>query len=340
MNDSDQSREGGLSRRHFLRRTISLAALVATSRFSPLLAADRGRDSLGLTLPRRPLGRTGESVTMLGLGGYHFGTLNERDAQAMIEAAIENGIRFFDTAQQYQSGGSEEKYGRHLTPRYRSHVFLMTKTLGPDARSAREDLEGSLRRLKTDYLDLWQVHSVITPDDVDGRKAAGVFQVFEQAKQSGKARFIGFTGHRTPAAHQRMLEVTDQFDTCQMPINAVDPSYESFIERVLPLLLKKNIGVLAMKTLSDRGFFGRNRWARRSTGVSPLIPDRISVREALHFVWSLPVSCLISGIESLDQLREKVDLARSFKPMSPEERERIIAKVADLAGNQVEFYKA
>ena len=277
---------------------------------------------------------------MLGLGGFHVGSLNDREAQAMIEAAIAGGIRFFDNAQQYQSGGSEAKYGQFLTPRYREHVFLMTKTLARDASSAERDLEGSLRRLKTDHLDLWQMHSVESPADVDRRQQDGVFQVMAAAKKSGKTRFIGFTGHRTPDAHRRVLETTDQFDTCQMPVNAVDPSYQSFIGNVLPLAVEKNLGVLAMKTLADRGFFGTNRWDARPTGVSPLIPNRISVREAIHFVWSFPVSVLISGSETLGQLQEKIGLAHSFKRMSSDERQQIVQRVADLAGNAVEYYKA
>ena len=134
--------------------------------------------------------------------------------------------------------------------------------------------------------------------------------------------------------------MTDQFDTCQMPVNAADPSYQSFIENVLPLAVEKNLGVLAMKTLADRGFFGTNRWDARPTGVSPLIPNRISVREAIHFVWSFPVSVLISGSETLGQLQEKIELAHSFKMMSSEERQQIVQRVADLAGNAVEYYKA
>jgi aryl-alcohol dehydrogenase-like predicted oxidoreductase len=335
------AKTGGLTRRRFLRWLAFLGSLVSSSRYAESLLADEpATDALGQTVPRRMLGRTGEKVTMLGLGGFHVGGLSDRDAQALIEAAIEGGIRFFDNAQQYQSGGSEAKYGRLLTPKYRDHIFLMTKTLARDSGAAQRDLEGSLRRLRTDHLDLWQMHSVESADDVDRRRREGVFQVMEEAKKSGKTRYIGFSGHRVPAAHRRVLEITDQFDTCQMPINAVDPSYQSFVKNVLPQLVEKNMGVLAMKTLADQGFFGRNRWDARATGVSPLIPNRISVMDAIHFVWSLPVTVLITGAESLDQLHEKIGLAHSFKGMPEEERERIIRKVADLAGNRVEYYKA
>jgi predicted aldo/keto reductase-like oxidoreductase len=335
------AKTGGLTRRRFLRWLALLGSLASSGRYAESLLADEpATDGLGQTLPRRLLGRTGEKVTMLGLGGFHVGSLSDRDAQAMIEAAIEGGVRFYDNAQQYQSGGSESKYGRLLTPKYRDHIFLMTKTLARDSSAAQRDLEGSLRRLRTDHLDLWQMHSVESPDDVDRRRREGVFQVMEEAKKSGKTRYIGFSGHRTPAAHRHVLEITDQFDTCQMPINAADPSYQSFVKNVLPRLAEKNMGVLAMKTLADQGFFGRNRWDARSTGVSPLIPNRISVMEAIHFVWSLPVSVLITGAESLSQLHEKIGLAQSFKGISEEERQRIIQKVADLAGNRVEYYKA
>jgi uncharacterized protein len=332
---------GDFTRRHFLQHLALFTSLASISGcLESLLGDELASDRLGQTLPRRLLGGTGEKVTMLGLGGFHVGSLNDRNAQALIEAAIEGGIRFFDNAQQYQSGGSEAKYGRLLTPKYREHIFLMTKTLARNANTARGDLEGSLRRLKTDHLDLWQMHSVESPADVDGRQREGILQVMAEAKKSGKTRYIGFSGHRTPLAHQRVLAVTDQFDTCQMPINAADPSYHSFIKNVLPMLVEKNMGVLAMKTLADRGFFGQNRWDARPTGVSPLIPNRISVTEAIHFVWSLPVSALITGAESLVQLHEKIELAKSFKGISQEERQRIIAKVADLAGNAVEYYKA
>jgi uncharacterized protein len=332
---------GDLTRRRFLRRLAQFASLGLGSRCGAYLWADEpSSDPLGQTLPRRLLGRTGEKVTMLGLGGFHVGSLSDRDAQAMIEAAIDGGIRFFDTAQQYQNGCSEAKYGRFLTPKYRDHIFLMTKTLARDSSGARRDLEESLRRLRTDHLDLWQMHSVESPGDVEQRQRNGVIQAMEEAKRSGKVRHIGFSGHRTPAAHRRVLEVTDQFETCQMPINAADPSYDSFINNILPVLTAKNLAVLAMKTLADRGFFGRNRWDSRPTGVSALIPNRISVQEAIHFVWSLPVSVLITGAESLDQLTEKIRLAHSFRGMSSEQRQRIIQKVAGLAGNAVEYYKA
>ena len=202
-------------------------------------------DRLGQLLPLRTLGRTGEAVTMLGVGGAHLGSLSERDAQATIEIALEGGVRFFDTAEMYQSGGSETRMGKLLTPKYRDIIYLMTKTTARNAKDARRHLEESLRRLNTDYLDLWQVHAIRSPKDADERIANGVLEVMTEAKESGKVRHLGFTGHRQPEGHLRVLEKSDIFDTCQMPINLADPSYSSFIKQVLPKLVERNLGAIA-----------------------------------------------------------------------------------------------
>lgn len=302
------------------------------------------RDALGEVLPLRELGRTGERVTLLGIGGYHLGWTTERDAQEILEAALEGGIRFFDSAESYQAGESERRYGKFLTPRYREHVFLMTKTQARDAKTAREHLEGSLRRMKTDTLDLWQIHAISDPRDVDGRLEAGVLEVLLQAKAEGKARFIGFTGHSNPEAHLRILERTegsDPFDTCQMPVNVIDPSYHSFIEQVTPVLQKRRIGLLAMKTLADGRFFGTKPMGDRVLWRTddPAVPTRLSIRDALHFAWSLPVSVLITGAENASLVREKVDLAKTFSGMSADDRKALVARVADLADGKVEYYK-
>ncbi len=327
-----------MDRREFLN---TLAGLTAGT-LLPLQAAGadgRRRDRLGEWLPARPLGRTGQAVTMLGVGGWHIGRMSERDAQATIEAALEGGVRFFDTAESYQAGGSESRLGQLLTPKYRDVVFLMSKTTAGDAASARRHLEASLRRLAADHLDLWQVHSVRSPQDVDDRIRNGVFDVMAEARASGKARHIGFTGHTRPSAHLRVLEKTDLFETCQMPVNLTDPTYESFILGVLPLLVKRNVGALAMKTLANGGFFGGARHGEH--GDNPrLVPHRVSVAEALHFVWSLPVSVLITGPDDPAQMKEKIALARSFSGMDEKQRQALIQKVADLAGRRVEFYKA
>ena len=300
-------------------------------------ANNQSSDRLGKLLPTRVLGRTGESVTMLGVGGWHIGRMSEREAQETIDAALAGGVRFFDSAEGYQAGGSESRLGKLLTPKYRDAVFLMTKTTATDAAGAKRHLEESLRRLRTDYLDLWQVHAVLSPGDVDERIQAGVFEVMVEAKASGKARYIGFTGHSRPSAHQRVLEKTDIFDTCQMPVNLADPSYESFTEGVLPILVERNIGVLAMKTLSNGGFFGGSEQGEHGDKLR-VVPNRVSITEALHFAWSLPISVLITGPDDAAQIKEKIALAYSFFSMDEERRQELIEKVADLA-EQAEFYK-
>lgn len=303
------------------------------------------KDRLGALLPQRILGRTGEKVTMLGLGGFHVGWTTERDAQAVIEAALTGGIRFFDTAESYASGTSESRYGKYLTPKYRDLIFLMTKTTATTAAGVQKHLDESLKRLNTDHLDLWQVHSLKDPQDVDDRIANGVLDVFVKAKESGKVRYIGFTGHRNPAAHRRMLERTadsEIFDTCQMPVNVLDPSKNSFIRGVFPTLQKRNIGLLAMKTLADGRFFPQKKRldAVQWETDNPVIPNRMSVKDALSFVWSLPVSVLITGAENADFVMEKISLAKQFTALNEQQRNVLIEKVSDLAEEgKVEYFK-
>jgi len=202
-------------------------------------------------------------------------------------------------------------------------------------------LDASLKRLRTDYLDVWQVHTLESVEDVEERVRGGILEAMMKAKESGKVRHIGFTGHATPNTHTRMLAKTNIFETCQMPINVCDPSYKSFIINVLPTLLERKMGVLAMKSLGEGGFFARrgsndeDQPARRA-----VVPNRLSVKEALYFVWSLPVSVLITGPDDADMLREKIGLARSFTDMSEEQRMALIEKVADIAATgEVEDYK-
>ncbi len=295
-------------------------------------------------MPQRLLGKTGEKVTMLGLGGYHVGWTTERDAQEVIETAMAGGIRFFDNAESYDNGGSEIRYGKYLVPKYRDEAFIMTKTTARDHTTAKKHLEESLSRLKCDYIDLWQVHSLQTPKDVDNRIKNEVLEVFAKAKAEGKVRHIGFTGHQNPFAHKHMLEQTkdnDIFETVQMPINAIDSHFHSFIKNVLPLALERNFGILAMKTLSDGRFFEKKmrlkevQWESRD----PLIPNYLSVQEALYFVWSLPVGVLITGAENKTLLQEKIELANNFSAFSEGERIAIIEKAFEKAGNEVEYYK-
>jgi predicted aldo/keto reductase-like oxidoreductase len=217
----------------------------------------------------------------------------------------------------------------------------MTKTTATSGKEALAELERSLSRMKLDYVDLWQIHSLKNPADVDDRIEQEVLEVFRKAKESGKARYIGFTGHMDFNAHQQMLKRTNILETCQMPINCFDPNYKSFINNVLPTLVEREMGVIAMKTLSNGGFFGgRTHFV---SGNNPkIIPNVTSVQEAIHFVWSLPVSTLVTGADDVEMLQEKIDLAKSFKKMSEKARMELVDRVgnADLEGKKVEYYKA
>ena len=301
------------------------------------------RDRFGELLPQRKLGRKGPMVTMLGLGGAHVGNMSsDTMAQQTIETAIAGGIRYFDTAAGYAQGRSEIRYGQFLTPKYREAIFLATKTQSSDAARARRELDQSLSRMKTDYLDLWHMHSLHNRADADRRIDNGVLDVLLDAKQRGKVRHIGFTGHVTPDSHLHMLArggaKGDPFTACQMPINVLDPSYHSFILNYVPKALSAGVGVLAMKTLSNGGFFGRTADGGKVSGPK-LIPDRLSVAEALYFVWSLPVSVIVSGPDNPGMIQEKIDLARSFQSMDEAQRQALVLRVADLAGPRIESYK-
>ncbi len=328
------------NRRTFLKSLAGLTAGLSAAGVS--YAKSQDSDRLGEVLPKRKFGRTGEYVTMLGTGGYHVGWTTERDAREVIEASLEGGVRFFDTAESYSKGVSEERYGKYLTPRYRDLIFLMTKSTGRDPKTVREHLEGSLRRMKVDQIDLFQVHSLRTPNDVDDRIENGVLDVLVKAKDQGKIKYIGFTGHQNPFALAHMIERTSEseiFDGVQMPVNVLDPSHFSFIENVLPKALQRNIGIMAMKSLADGRFFASKKEADW-TSDNPVIPNYLSIKEAMYFVWSLPVSVLISGNENATYLREKITLARSFAKFSEAQRMELVMKVKDFAlAGKVEYYK-
>jgi len=330
-----------IERRIFLKQ---LAAVTGTLMLPITSFGTSNRDKWGEILPLRTLGKTGEKVTMLGLGGYHVGWTTEKDAQEAIETAIAGGIRFFDTAESYDNGGSETRYGKYLVPKYRDEIFLMTKSTATTGKLAKEHLEGSLKRLNCDYLNLWQVHSLKTPDDVDERIHNEVLEVFEKAKSEGKVKHIGFTGHQNPFAHKRMLEKTadnDIFETVQMPINVIDSHFHSFIKNVLPTALERNFGILAMKTLSDGRFFKIKRQRDNVPWKTddPLVPNHITVKEALNFVWSLPVSVLITGAENKKLLQEKIELANEFTKYNESDRMNLLERVSEKAGNSIEYYK-
>jgi aryl-alcohol dehydrogenase-like predicted oxidoreductase len=332
----------GMNRRELLQQLAVTGTLLA-----PPLANALHSDPLGQVLPLRTLGKTGEKVTCLGLGGYHVGlSPDDAMAQAIIEKAMETGIRFYDTAESYQSGVSEERYGKFLIPRYRDDIYLMTKSTGRNADIARQHLEGSLRRMNTDVIDLWQIHALDDAQDTDGRIAKGVLDVAIQAQAEGKVRHIGFTGHASPYAHTRMLEHKEALDACvacQMPINPVDAaSQHSFIGDAMPKLLDNNVGVLAMKTLADGRFFatkernGKSIW----TSDNPVIPTPLTVEECIHIALSLPITVLITGCDSPEHVEEKAALAKRFTSLTEQQRMALVEKVAAFAeSGTVEYYK-
>lgn len=275
-------------------------------------------------IPMRTLGRTGLRVTMIGLGGYHAGLPEkEEESIAIIHRALDLGINFFDNADCYQSGRGEERMGKALEGR-RQKIILMTKVDQRDAQGAREQLEKTLRRLRTDYLDIWQFHSVTKLEDLDKIFGpGGAMETAEQARKEGKVRFIGVTGHFDPAVHLEFIK-RYAFDTVQMPINVVDPHFKSFRTTVLDEAVKRNVGVVAMKTLG----FGNIL----SLGVA-------KAAEALPWVWSQPVSVLCSGCDRVEALDYNVYLAKIFKPMSESDQAALLARTKPHAGTAVEHYK-
>ncbi len=310
-----------------------------------LTAATASRtDRLGKLLPLRKLGSSGPLVTCLGMGGDHVGNATEKVAQALIEKALEEGVRFFDNAPLYSNGRAEERYGKFLTPKYRDVSFIMTKTLAKNGKDALKDLDASLSRMKTGYVDLWQMHALESPEDVEGRIKNGVLDVFLEAREKGRVKQIGFTGHGSYKAHLRMLRELKKrgvkMNSSQMPVNPADPHYESFVTHVVPECVESGIGVLAMKTLAYGRFFGGNRgWRRTNVSVKPVIPAVLGLEDVFGFVWSLPVTTLISGMTSVQQVSQNTALARKTWNWNRTERQKRIDAVASFAGPDLEFYK-
>ncbi len=291
-------------------------------------------------MPQRRFGRHAEWVTTLGLGGHHFGGMREAEAVRSLEMALERGVRFIDTAESYQSGGSESRLGETLGDR-RDHCFLMTKSTAKDGDRARRHLEGSLTRLKTDYLDLWQIHAIQNPGDVDRRIDQGVLDAFLQAREQGKTRYLGVTGHTDYRAFVHLLGRLDtmglQLDAAQFPINIIEPHYASFITHVLPMLVERGYAVLAMKTLAAGALVQGE--PRRRPGVPP-IPGKLSLQQASDFVMSYPVSTRVMGFESADQLSESIGHVVNHQAMSDADRQALLEQTADLNDGKMESYKA
>jgi predicted aldo/keto reductase-like oxidoreductase len=273
-------------------------------------------------VPTRRLGRTGVEVSMLGLGGSHVARIQEdEDAIRFVRTAIDMGVTFMDNAWEYHGGRAEELMGRALRDGYRERVFLMTKHHGRDRKTALDHLEDSLRRFQTDVIDLWQFHEVVYPSDPEMIFTQEAIEAAEEAKKAGKVRFIGFTGHKDPAIHRDMLDRGYAWDTVQMPLNVMDPHYKSFEKEILPVLLERDIGVIAMKTMASDHILRAN----------VVRPD-----EGLRYVWSKPVATIVSGMDTLEVLEANVASAQRFKPMSPDEQEELLARTKE-AGSSGEY---
>ena len=282
------------------------------------------------SIPRRPFGRTGETVSALGFGGFHLGEIGtEREATAILHRAIDGGITFMDNAWEYHDGVSETRMGKALASGWRQKVFLMTKvcTHGRDAKTAMRMLEESLRRLKTDYLDLWQVHEVAYWGDPERHFAkGGVIEALDRAKAKGLVRFVGFTGHKDPALHLQMLAYGYPFDSCQMPLNCLDATFRSFEQQVLPECQRQGIAAIGMKTFGGEGDMVKKRV------VAPA--------DALRYAMSLPVAVTVTGIDSARVLRQNLGIARGFEPMGSLEMQRLRTRYAAQAmDGRFELYK-
>ena len=334
-----------ISRRSFLQKASSSLAFgvaagesilrpIAAAAQSTAALSERNRqvETRNGDMLYRILGRTKEKISVIGLGGYHIGKaqLSEADSITIIRSAIDRGITFLDNCWDYNNGNSEIRMGKALRDGDRQKVFLMTKIDGRTKEEATRQLDESLRRLQTDHIDLLQHHEVIRPEDPDRIFGGGGAQeAMLEARKAGKIRFIGFTGHKDPFIHLRMLEAASKnhfhFDAVQMPLNVMDAHFRSFADQVLPVLLKNEIGVEAMKTFGDN-------YILRSKTVEPI--------EALHYSMTLPTSVVITGIDSLQILDQAIEAVRTFKPMTKEEIAALLGRTREAAAKgQFELYK-
>jgi aryl-alcohol dehydrogenase-like predicted oxidoreductase len=328
----------GFTRRTFVKR--SAAALTASLVVKTSFAASGAAGSQDASspnnssndadqVPHRPLGKTGVQVSALGVGGYHLGSIkNETESNELVARALDAGINFFDCAWEYHDGISEERLGAALKGK-RDRAFLMTKvcTHGRSKDVAMKQLEESLRRLGTDHLDLWQIHEVVYYNDPEMIFAAnGAAEALLAAKQQGKVRFIGFTGHKNPAIHLKMLSHDFPFDTVQMPLNALDATFKSFEQQVLPEANKRGIAVLGMKSLGGSGEIVSH--------------GALTVDDGLRYAMSLPVATTISGMDSLGVLEQNLKVARGFKPLTADAMQTIRESARTFAADgRYELFK-
>lgn len=316
----------------------------------PEYATDRTEDRLGLLMPKRPLGDTGEFVSMFCVGGSHYLALrwkdNRRHAEA-AELAFEKGIRFWDTAEQYGGGQSEELIGEHVIKGRRDLVFIMTKVQATTRQRAKQDLEQSRRLLGVEQIDLWQMHHIAGPRDVDNRINNGVLDVMLNAKAKGQVRHLGITGHNSFTGMTHILDfldargLTQEFATLQFPVNVAEPSFESFCTQVMPRALQAKLGILAMKTAAYGHLFGERRgWGRHARQeFQGAIPQIMSHQDNMDWVYSQPISSAVIGFDSVEQLAENAQIAWDHQPMSEARQAELVALAKPIAGQGLEFYK-
>jgi predicted aldo/keto reductase-like oxidoreductase len=306
-----------LTRRTFLQTS---AATVAAAALPPGGQAAQEKSPGGI--PLRTLGRTGERITMIGLGGYHAAIPeNEPVSLRLIQRAIDEGITFLDNAWDYMDGKAEQRMGKAISEGgRRDMVFLMTKCCGRTAKDARSNLEDSLRRLRTDHLDLWQFHEINYDNDPDWIfGAGGAIEFALKAKEQGKVRYLGFTGHKHPEIHLKMLNKPYDWASVQMPLNVLDSQFRSFQHRVLPELNRRGIAAIGMKSLGGHGHI--------------VTQAGIPVDDALRYVFSLPIATLVSGIDSELILDQNLKIAREFQSMNKEEMAVVEKRFSKIAGD-------
>ena len=310
------------NRREFLKAGVAAGV---TFGLAESLLAQQQNDGSGL--PTRPLGRTGEKVSILCLGGWHIGKAarddGEQAAVRLMHEAIDNGMTFFDNCWDYHNGFSEELMGKAIQDR-RDKVFLMTKVCERDYEGAKKNLDDSLRRLKTDVIDLWQFHEMVYDNDPDWVFDKGGLRAALEAQKAGKVRFIGFTGHKDPRIHLKMLNKPYAWAAAQMPINVCDYFYRSFANEVVPVCLQKDVAVLGMKSLGGS-----------PNGTDGKIPHAglASAKECLRYALSQPIASLVVGLRNKRDLDQALEVGRGFEPMPQEEQLALREKVRDDAGD-------
>jgi len=334
-----------MDRRIFVKRAGAVAAMTGLDSTTARKAlADSALSGAAADVPaafvrsvegigRRKLGRADAEVSIIGIGGYHLGlgAVTEQDAIQIVRAALDRGTNFLDNCWDYNGGVSEERMGKALEGGYRQKAFLMTKIDGRTGQAARQQLEESLRRLKTDHLDLIQIHEVIRMTDPEQAFQPGnVIEVLQQARKEGKVRFIGFTGHKSPDIHLHMIATADQhhftFDSVQMPVNALDEHFNSFGQRVIPEARKRGMAIIGMKPLSNGAILKTNT---------------VTAPEALHYAMSVPVTVTITGCQSMANLEQALGVAKNFEPLSVQQKLKILEKTAPVSeAGKFEDYKS